>query len=338
MGIIQSAVARIRRTSNGPAWSQDFNGGDPNDVVSNKPSKILHVRSHSGGLKVPQFNTIIQVIAMSRETGQSKVLPIVRCSQSPSKYVVLFDEDEVDFKIQVDNLHNPRHCGVLVVMNHRIGKFIIHKYADVPIKSLESSGKRFHFSVLARTKELEESKDHLKLDTLNPAIGHIGLSIRYSHVRQDPGIYTIRIKPLRGRHIFLEVCPQDKIFSLKERIEEDVGFPIYEQRLIRDGKLLDNTVTLESCGIRNGDVIYLVRKLRHNRIAELIGSGRVQRCMFTPKIQVANEENLAKIRFETDDSIEVKPFLLELRMNPKNLGISSQGKFLVFLKRLVDFF
>ena len=52
------------------------------------------------------------------------------------------------------------------------------------------------------------------------------------------------IKTLTGRKIYLKVEPLDKIENIKEKLEEEVGFPPNKQKLILNEQTLENDKTL----------------------------------------------------------------------------------------------
>ena len=65
----------------------------------------------------------------------------------------------------------------------------------------------------------------------------------------------IIIKTLTGRRIFLNVEPLDKIENIKEKLEEEVGFPPNKQTLIFNEMILENDKTISFYEIKEQSVI-----------------------------------------------------------------------------------
>ena len=76
----------------------------------------------------------------------------------------------------------------------------------------------------------------------------------------------ITVQSIQGKRIKMEVEPSDTIASLKARIQESEGIPPVQQRLIYEGKQLEDGSTLADNNVQNGKVVFLVLRLR-NRAA-----------------------------------------------------------------------
>jgi ubiquitin C len=69
--------------------------------------------------------------------------------------------------------------------------------------------------------------------------------------------FRITIKSWNGDVMGLNPSATEYIDDVKERIEELKGIPADKQRITHDGKLVDDTLTLEAQGIENGAVLIL---------------------------------------------------------------------------------
>ena len=71
-----------------------------------------------------------------------------------------------------------------------------------------------------------------------------------------------------GRTFTVEVFPVDAIWSIKMAIEEHEGIPLDQQRVLFEGKELDNNKTLHHYNIREETTLTLVidRKRKHEDI------------------------------------------------------------------------
>ncbi|CAL4923579.1 unnamed protein product [Urochloa decumbens] len=72
----------------------------------------------------------------------------------------------------------------------------------------------------------------------------------------------IKVKTLSGRVIDVDVEPTDLVGRIKERVEEQVGIPTEQQRLVFAGKLLADGKTVRESNVTAGTVIHLVLALR----------------------------------------------------------------------------
>jgi len=72
----------------------------------------------------------------------------------------------------------------------------------------------------------------------------------------------IKVKTLTGKEIELDIDPDDKITSIKERVEEQSGVPPPQQRLIFSGRQMSDEKTIRDYGVNAGSVLHLVLALR----------------------------------------------------------------------------
>lgn len=75
----------------------------------------------------------------------------------------------------------------------------------------------------------------------------------------------VKVKTLTGRDILVDIEPSDVIIRIKEMMEEKEGIAPLQQRLIFNGKQLDDDKTVEQSGITPGSSLHLVLTLRGGR-------------------------------------------------------------------------
>ncbi len=76
------------------------------------------------------------------------------------------------------------------------------------------------------------------------------------------GSKQILLKTLQGKTIPMDVNDSDTIGSIKQRIFEKEGIPVDQQRLVFNGKQLEDAQTVGSYGIEADSNVHLVLRLK----------------------------------------------------------------------------
>lgn len=109
-------------------------------------------------------------------------------------------------------------------------------------------------------KQLEDGRTLQDYNIQKESTLHLVLRLRGGGL--ETGGKHIYIKTLQGKNITLEVNDDDTIESVKKKITDIEGIPQEQQRLVFNGKQLEDANTLKDYNIDADSTIHLVLRLR----------------------------------------------------------------------------
>jgi ubiquitin C len=105
-------------------------------------------------------------------------------------------------------------------------------------------------------KQLEDDRTLADYNIQKESTLHLVLRLRGGGKKQ------ILIKTLAGKTIALEVEDNDTIDSIKKQIADKEGIPVDQQRIVYNGKQLEDGNTVSSYNIGENTTLHLVLRLR----------------------------------------------------------------------------
>lgn len=109
-------------------------------------------------------------------------------------------------------------------------------------------------------KQLEDGRTLQDYNVQKESTLHLVLRLRGGGL--ESGSKQIFIKTLQGKTITLDVNDDDSIESVKKKINDIEGIPLDQQRLVFNGKQLEDANTLKDYMIDSDSTIHLVLRLR----------------------------------------------------------------------------
>lgn len=110
-------------------------------------------------------------------------------------------------------------------------------------------------------KQLEDGRTLQDYNIQKESTLHLVLRLRGGGLDGE-GSKQIFIKTLQGKTITLDVNDGDSIGSIKDKIKDIEGIPCDQQRLVFNGKQLEDGNTIADYGIQADSSIHLVLRLR----------------------------------------------------------------------------
>lgn len=128
---------------------------------------------------------------------------------------------------------------------------------DVKLKIQELSDYPVHEQRLFY-KVIENEDDNAQLSTLPIGAG----AVLPLHIEKPKKKSTLFVKTLTGKTMVIETDLSNTVEAAKAQIGVESGIPVDQQRLIFQKRNLDDTKTLNDCGVENESTLHLVLRLR----------------------------------------------------------------------------
>ena len=130
------------------------------------------------------------------------------------------------------------------------------------------------------------------------------------------GSKQIFIKTLQGKTMTIEVSDSDTIGTIKQKIQDKEGIPPDQQRLVFNGKQLEDDKTIEDYAIEENANIHLVLRLRGGGSKQIFIKTLQGKTM---TIEVSDSDTIGTIKQKIQDKEGIPPDQQRLVFNGKQL-------------------
>lgn len=111
-------------------------------------------------------------------------------------------------------------------------------------------------------KQLEDGKSLADYNIQKESTLHLVLRLRGGGPGEGSSCKQIFVKTLQGKNITLDIDDTNTIGSIKQKIFEKEGIPVDQQRIVFNGKQLEDDQTVGNYNIGNESTLHLVLRLR----------------------------------------------------------------------------
>lgn len=177
----------------------------------------VSVNGDDGSLNIP-LGSKLAIVYRNKTSGKQSIARIIT---GPAKhhFIALFEDDDVDFEIEMGNSSNDRKVRFRLEILKKIYGFMTHENSNWRIKTLESKGRKLHFIRQSGDKGKELISDTATNYGLSRHSAAVMLSaIKFNVAYSKPRKYFIGLKADNGRIIHLEVTCLSTVADLKEQM------------------------------------------------------------------------------------------------------------------------
>lgn len=200
--------------------------------------------------------TKLSVIEVSK-SGQKSGTNLIK-GQNNCEFIALFDKEDIDFEIEVDNRLSPNGISFSIDFDQNKNCFYVKPEDYSTLGTLEDNGKKFHFK---------------SVNTNDP-----NESIVCPKIKFKVEIEAQKVKPIGDQiiRLFIEINNSsnlvfigmdNKVLDLMKFVSDFKGIPITKQRMCFEGKRLFRNNYIRDIGVIDGDSI----EVSHEQTGGAIG-------------------------------------------------------------------
>lgn len=214
-----------------------------------------------GSLNIP-LGSKLTLWYRSQKNGK-ETMARISPGRKQNHFIALFEEDDVDFEIGMENLSIDRSvCFEMNFLNEEHG-FVTASNKNWKIETLSSNGRKFHFVRLSG----ERGKKLVSTTAAYHGLTHQDASVMLSEIKfkvlySELDKFTIYVKIDNGKQISVKVNRLNTVADLKKIIKSEEFIPLDEQFINFKGKHLDNDKSIiEELRITEHSMLNLTGKI-----------------------------------------------------------------------------
>lgn len=201
-----------------------------------------------GSLQIPLGSTLS--FRYRSKNTEKEIIARISATRIRNHFVALFEEDDVDFRIAMENSSEDRSASFDMTILDESYAFLIRPNRDGEIETLVSNGRKLHF---VRQSGHEGKKlvsttatNHgLSSDEASVLLSEIKFRVSYSERKK----YSVTARIDYVRTVSIEVNGSSTVTDMKKCISSEAHLPV-EQTVHFKGRLLDdNDKTMDDLGI-----------------------------------------------------------------------------------------
>ncbi|TNV84666.1 hypothetical protein FGO68_gene12911 [Halteria grandinella] len=163
-------------------------------------------------------------------------------------------------QVQIYDPNQDREHNYVIPLAHFEGEAIFKLAAKQTIVKLRNQGEAEAFSI--KYQILDKTTSLFAAEKIIDKVSH-SVELRKIPIVVAKGeSFDITVKTLTGKAIHLSVSNSTTVEDLKYMIQDCEGIPPDQQRIIFDGKQLEDMSTLDDYNVSDGDTLHLVLRLR----------------------------------------------------------------------------
>ncbi|CAG2164816.1 unnamed protein product [Oppiella nova] len=230
-------------------------------------------------------------------------------------FVALFDDNDIDFEILLDNRSTDRRRMAFTMTYGKDYEYIISR-GLATLRAVQTNGNHLRF--LSPNKPMANLRESSEI-----LCSRIGFAFEAEKGRpkvDDNQKITIKVLTQSSDVVILQIDPNETIGDIKNRLRERYGIHSDAFRLIFECKHYDDYDIISDCGIQEGSILEMYQQMSGGgdpRTLPLKNEGIGQRGAIGFGDQTRQQFGRNRKQFIADEEFEIKPFVIELRIRDK---------------------
>lgn len=272
-------------------------------------------------------------------------MAVIIAGAKRNKYIAIFEEQDVDFFIRINNANKERDFGYCLTVNNEDYDFVVDSKQAADLKTLESKGRHFHFLREKSAAGKQLLREMASTYSISPKCAVDMMSVLKFDVNYSIEKLRIYVEVQNKRLAFL-CYSNERIEDLQRKIAERIGFQYWMIWFSFEGHSFGNVATaertLKEINVKQGSILHCSQpSVGEQPFPPFLagGGGRLaprkplKRPEKKPKRDLPQKKSAAalgekglvgfgrktyqqfqKCDFQKDAAIKIEPFVIELRL------------------------